>query len=63
MVEHFAATIPFEDASARGLKERTAVSQLMLISDDDYDAGLARLAAEQPVLRSNVRLYATTAWT
>ena len=63
VAEHFDATIPFEDASIRGMTERTAVSQLMLLSDDDYEAGLARLAAEQPVLRSNVRLYATTAWT
>jgi len=63
MAEHIAATIPFEDAVTRGLTERAATSQLMLISDKDYEAGLARLAAEQPVLRSNVRLYATTAWT
>ena len=63
VAEHFAAKIPFEDAVTRGMTERTATSQLMLISDEDYEAGLARLAAEQPVLRSNVRLYATTAWT
>ena len=63
MAEHFVAEIPFEDASKRGLTERYAASQLMLITDDDYEAGMKRLVAEQPVLRSNVRLYATTAWT
>jgi hypothetical protein len=36
---------------------------LMVISDDDYEAGIARLLIEQPVLRADLRLYATSAWT
>ena len=63
MAEHFDATISFEAAWKQGFVDRCATSQLMLISDNDYEAGLKRLLTEQPVLRSNVRLYATTAWT
>jgi SAM-dependent methyltransferase len=62
VAEHIAASIPFEAARKQGLIDRYATSQLMLISDDDYAAGVKRLLIEQPVLRSNVRLYATTAW-
>jgi hypothetical protein len=31
------------------------------MSDAEYEAGLERLKTERPRLRSNVRLYATTA--
>jgi ubiquinone/menaquinone biosynthesis C-methylase UbiE len=60
--EHFAAAISFDAAQKQGLFDRPGTSQLMVISDDDYEAGMKRLLTEQPVLRSDVRLYATTAW-
>jgi ubiquinone/menaquinone biosynthesis C-methylase UbiE len=63
VAEHFHGQIPFEKAREQGFLDRRATSQLMVISDDDYDAGIKRLMAERPLLRSNVRLYATTAWT
>jgi hypothetical protein len=34
----------------------------MVISDADYDAGMRRMMTEQPVLRADLQLYATTAW-
>jgi ubiquinone/menaquinone biosynthesis C-methylase UbiE len=63
VAQHFSADIPFEAARDRGMVDRRATSQLMVISDDDYETGMKRLSAERPILRSNVRLYATTAWT
>jgi hypothetical protein len=46
----------------RGRIDRRSTSQLMVISDEDYAAGMRRMVAEQPVLRADLRLYATTAW-
>ena len=62
VAETFSAEMPFGLAWQQGLVDRRATSQLMVISDSDYENGVARLMIEQPVLRSNVRLYATTAW-
>ena len=56
------AEMPFAMAWQQGLVDRRAASQLMVIGEADYEAGLTRLLAQQPVLRSDVRLYATTAW-
>ena len=57
----FQATIAFADAVPRGFIDRRSTSQLMLVSDAEYAAGIERLRTEQPVLRSDVRLYATVA--
>jgi len=32
----------------------------LLLTDAEYEAGLCRLTAEQPVLRADLRLFATT---
>ena len=53
---------PFESARQQGFIDRRATSQFMVISDDEYEAGMTHLLTEQPVLRANLRLYATTAW-
>jgi len=53
---------PFESARQQGSIDRRATSQLIVISDDEYEAGMTYLLTEQPVLRANLRLYATTAW-
>jgi hypothetical protein len=50
-----------DEAKQRGLLDRTSKSQLLLLTDAEYDAGLRRLAVEQPVLRADLRLFATTA--
>jgi SAM-dependent methyltransferase len=38
-----------------------ATSQLMVISDAEYEAGRARLERERPTLRADLRTYMTTA--
>jgi ubiquinone/menaquinone biosynthesis C-methylase UbiE len=61
--QHLPREIAFESARQQGFLDRHATSQFMVIGDDDYEAGMARLLAEQPMLRADLRLYATTAWT
>jgi ubiquinone/menaquinone biosynthesis C-methylase UbiE len=60
--EHFPAAVPFDIAVERGIVDRQSASQLMVISDADYDAGMTRLRGDRPVLRADLTLYATTAW-
>ena len=56
------ASIPFDTARERGMLDRHWTSQLMVISDEELAAGVARLEAERPALRADLRLFATTAW-
>jgi hypothetical protein len=63
VAQYLPAEMTFEVAKAKGFTDRTATSQLMVISDEDYEAGMKRLLADQPVLRADLRVYATTAWT
>jgi hypothetical protein len=60
VAEHIAGAVPFAEAMARGLVDRSATSQLMVINDADYESGLSRLTTAQPVLRTDLRLFATT---
>ena len=62
LVQHLPVEMTFEAAEERGFIDRASTSQLMVISDDDYESGLRRLLEERPILRSALRLYATTAW-
>jgi ubiquinone/menaquinone biosynthesis C-methylase UbiE len=62
MVQHLPAEMTFEAAEERGFVDRACTSQLMVISDDDYESGMRRLLGERPILRSDLRVYATTAW-
>jgi ubiquinone/menaquinone biosynthesis C-methylase UbiE len=62
VVQHFPYVMPFRTAVARGQLDRRSTSQLMVISDADYEAGLARLRDEEPELRADLRLYATYGW-
>jgi SAM-dependent methyltransferase len=61
IAQHIPGAVPFEQAVAEGLVDRTSTSQLMVISDADFDAGRARLTLERPVLRADLRLYASIA--
>ena len=63
IAQHIPASVPFALALERGLVDRTASSQLMVLSDAEYEEGLLRLSAEQPILHADLRLYATVAWT
>ena len=57
--QHIPAAVPFALALERGYVDRHSTSQLMVISDAEYEAGLERMKREQPVLRADLRLYAT----
>jgi hypothetical protein len=61
VAELLSGAVPFEAARARGSIDRRATSQLMVITDAEYEAGLARLSEEQPVLHTDIRLFATSA--
>ena len=61
VAERLVGSTPFAVARDRGSIDRRATSQLMVIDDDEYDAGLARLREEQPTLVTNLRLFATEA--
>ena len=66
VVHHKPAERAFELAVEQGLLDRHWTSQLMVISDAAYEAGVRRLRAERPVLRADIRLYGTIAekkWT
>ena len=62
MVQPVPVEMTFEAAEERGFIDRASTSQLLVISDDDYESGLRRLLEERPILRSELRVYATTAW-
>jgi ubiquinone/menaquinone biosynthesis C-methylase UbiE len=54
-------TMSFDDAVATGHLDRRSTSQLMVIADAEWEAGVARLHATRPALRADLRLYATVA--
>jgi SAM-dependent methyltransferase len=56
------AAIPFEVALDQGFVDRHATSQLMVISDEDFEIGMNRLLRERPILRADLTVYASTAW-
>ena len=57
---HIRAEVAFATANEIGLLDRQSTSQLMVISDAEYEAGLQRLRQEQPNLKADLWLYATT---
>jgi SAM-dependent methyltransferase len=59
VAQHIPAAVPFDLAVERGYVDRRSTSQLMVISDAEYEEGVRRLTAERPVLRADLRLYAT----
>lgn len=61
IVQHLPAEREFDVAVERGHLERHSTSQLMVISDAEYEAGMRRLREERPILRADLRLYATIA--
>ena len=62
VAEHTRADTPFAVATARGLIDRRSASQLMVMSDAEYEEGLRRLRTEEPNLKADLRLYATLGW-
>jgi SAM-dependent methyltransferase len=61
LAQHIPAAVPFATAVERGIVDRYATSELTVLTDAEYEEGLQRLRAEQPILRADLRLYATVA--
>lgn len=67
-LQHLPRELPVVEAEREGFLARTSTSQLMVITDQEYEAGLGRIrraaadAPEELVLRSDLRLYGTLAW-
>ena len=58
--QHIPAAVSFSEAVERGLLDRTSTSQFLVISDLEFAHGVRTLHAERPVLRADLRLYATS---
>lgn len=59
VAQHMAVEMSLEVGHERGFLDRRATSQLMVIRDAEYAAGLARLLMDRPILRADLRVYAT----
>ena len=61
IAQHMPAERAFDQAERDGTLERGSTSQLLVIGDEEFASGMRRLREERPVLRADLRLYATTA--
>ena len=67
-VQHIPVQISVSEAARRGFLDRTSTSQLMVISEAEYEEGMKRIgdadadAGGATVLRSDLRVYGTTGW-
>lgn len=59
LVQHVAAEVPYADALARGVLDRRSTSQLMMLTDPEFEEGVQRLERDRPTLRADLRMYAT----
>jgi SAM-dependent methyltransferase len=68
MIQNLPREMTVSEARSAGFLERTSTSQLMVITEAEYEAGLERIAASDStgnrakILRSDLRLYATIGW-
>ncbi len=67
MVQHLPREMTVSEARTAGFLDRTSKSQLMVITDAEYEAGLKRIDRSESsegdkILRSDLRLYATIGW-
>ncbi len=61
VAEEIHEEVPFAEALERGVLDRRSTSQLMVIDDAEYEAGVRTLHAAQPTLHADLTLYATMA--
>jgi ubiquinone/menaquinone biosynthesis C-methylase UbiE len=62
-VQHRPARLTVSEAERRGFLNRTSTSQLMMISEAEYDEGMRRLKRDpNRVVQSDLRIYGTTGW-
>ena len=59
VAQHMPAERSFENAEHQGVLDRRSTSQLMVIEDQEFETGMRKLRDERPVLRADLRLYAT----
>jgi ubiquinone/menaquinone biosynthesis C-methylase UbiE len=71
LAQHLPRNIPAEVAIERGLLDKSWTSQLTVLTDHEYEDGMARLrsdiedsraAGETLMLSADLRLYATVGW-
>ena len=68
MIQNLAREMTVGEARSRGFLDRKDKSQLMVITDAEYEAGIKRIEAAETtdeastILRSDLRLYATIGW-
>ena len=68
VIQHLPREMTVSEARSGGFLDRTSTSQMMVISDEEYEAGLKRIEsceraeAGAKILRSDLRLYATIGW-
>jgi ubiquinone/menaquinone biosynthesis C-methylase UbiE len=60
VAQHLPARVSFRAAEQKGLIDRRSTSQLMVITDSEWESGIARLRRDKPELSADLRLYATT---
>lgn len=59
LAQHIQAEEPYERAVANGRLEKRSTSQLMILSEEEYEAGCSRLERDRPTLVADLRMYAT----
>ena len=69
IAQHWPVAVSVPEAETKGFLDRTSTSQLLVIPDAEYEAGLARIRAlcaapgeTAPLLQADLRVYGTTAW-
>jgi len=68
MIQHLPREMTISEARSEGFLDRTSTSQLMVVTDAEYDAGMSRIDAAEATggtsttLRSDLRIYATIGW-
>lgn len=68
VIQHLPREMTVTEARPAGFLDRMATSQLMVITDEEYEAGLKQIEASDSgsggtkILRSDLRLYATIGW-
>ena len=68
IIQHLPREMSVAEARSAGFLDRTATSQLMVITDEEYEAGRKRIddsdsiSSGAQILRSDLRLYATIGW-
>lgn len=67
-VQHLASRMTIREAERRGFLDRASSSQLMVITEQEFDAGIARLHAQaadtgrECMLCADLHIYGTVGW-